>query len=264
MSGITMGQYLPGQSLMHRLDPRAKLTCAALALPAVFLSDDPVAVGLLSAWTVLVLVVSRIGPGVYWRSLRALWLLLLAGFIIQVLFTPGDPLFSYGFITITGEGLASSGRLLWRLAVLVLVAAALTFTTTPLQLASALEWLLAPLARVKVPVRELAMVVNLALRMVPTLFDEARYLLMAQRSRGADFTRGSVRERAQRLVPFMVPLLINIFNRADELALAMEIRGYRVGAVRSRMHELRFGAADYVAMLVCALILAFITVQRIF
>jgi len=264
LSGITMGQYLPGQSLMHRLDPRAKLTCAALALPAVFLADNPAAMGLLSVWTVLVLVVSRIRPGVYWRSLRALWLLLLVSFIIQVLFTPGEPLFSYGFVKISGEGLANSGWLLWRLALLMLVAAALTFTTTPLQLASALEWLLAPLARVKVPVRELAMVVNLALRLVPTLFDEARYLLMAQRSRGADFTRGSVRERAQRLVPFMVPLLINIFNRADELALAMELRGYRVGAVRSRMHELRFGAADYVAMLVCALILAFITVQRIF
>jgi energy-coupling factor transport system permease protein len=131
-------------------------------------------------------------------------------------------------------------------------------------LTAALEWILAPLTRLGLPVRELAMTVNLALRFVPTLFDEAQLLLMAQRSRGADFTRGGIRERVRGLIPFLVPLLANIFRRADELALAMEIRCYRVGAARSRMIVLRFSIVDYVAVFTGLAILATLLVCRLF
>jgi energy-coupling factor transport system permease protein len=229
--------------------------CVAMAVPAVLMTFNLCALALVSLWTLAVTAMSGIKPGIYWRSLKPLWVLLLISFVLQVFFTPGEPLITAGFVKISRAGIEQSGWLLWRISVLLLVAAVLTFTTTPLQLTAALEWLLMPLHRLRVPVRELAMMINIALRFVPTLFDEARLLLLAQRSRGADFTSGGIKERVSRLAPFMVPLLTNIFNRADELALAMEIRCYQVGANRSRMHVLRFRAADYAALLVSTVVL---------
>ncbi|AGK99974.1 energy-coupling factor transporter transmembrane component T family protein [Desulfoscipio gibsoniae] len=262
MNGFSMGQYLPASSPVHRLDPRTKLICAALVVPAVIITFNLLALALVSLWTLLAAALSGIKPGVYWRSLKPLWVLLLISFVLQVFFTPGDPLIAAGFVEISRQGLLLSGWLLWRISVLLLVAAALTFTTTPLQLTAALEWLLSPLRRVRIPVGELAMMINLALRFVPTLFDEARHLMLAQRSRGADFTSGSIKERVSKLAPFIIPLLTSIFSRADELALAMEIRCYQVGATRSRMHVLRFGPADYAAMLLSMVILTVVVAMR--
>lgn len=255
MKDITMGQYLPGRSAVHGLDPRAKLLCAALAVAAVLLAGDRPAVVSVTLWVVAVLLLAGLSPRVYWRSLKPLWVLLLLSFALQAMFVPGQPLVSLPWFNITREGLVQGAWLLWRLGLLMLLASVLTFTTTPLRLTAALEWLLTPLAGLKLPVRELAMIMNLALRLVPTLFDEAALLLMAQRSRGADFTRGGIRERVRGLVPFMVPLVTNIFRRADELALAMELRCYRVGAPRSRMTELRFKAADLLAVSATAALL---------
>lgn len=260
LSGITMGQYLPGRSPVHRMDPRAKLAAAALAVPAVLYSGSWLTIAAVTAWFVAVAGFSGLRPGVYWRSMKALWILLLLSFVIQLLFTPGEPLASIGQVDISRSGLLQGALLLWRLGILLVLASVITFTTTPLQLTGALEWLLSPLIRLKVPVREMAMIINMALRFVPTLFDEARLLLMAQQSRGADFTSGGIRERVRGLAPFMVPLLTNIFRRADELALAMELRCYQVGAPRSRMSELRFAAADYAAVAVTVLLLALVLV----
>ncbi|TYO93815.1 energy-coupling factor transporter transmembrane component T family protein [Desulfallas thermosapovorans] len=263
IKGISMGQYLPACSPVHRLDPRAKLLCTVMAVPAVLVTYNTIALVLVSMWVLLAAAFSGIKPGVYWSSLKPLWVLLLVSFVLQVFFTPGEAVLTAWFIKISREGLVNSGWLLWRISVLLIAAAALTFTTTPLQLTAALEWLLSPLRRVKVPVRELVMMINLALRFVPTLFDEARQLLLAQRSRGADFTRGGIKERAGRLAPFIVPLLANIFSRADELALAMEIRCYEVGARRSRMHVLRFGPADYTALLVTMAVVLAVAAMRV-
>ncbi len=256
MNNISMGQYLPAGSPVHRLDPRSKLICTALVVPAVLITFNPLGLTLVSLWTLLVVLLSGIKPGVYWQSLKPLWVLLLISFVLQVFFTPGNVLLTVGFIKISREGLLLSGWLLWRISVLLLAASVLTFTTTPLQLTMALEWLLSPLRRLRIPVQELAMMINLALRFVPTLFDEARMLLLAQRSRGADFNSGSIKERVSRLTPFMVPLLTNIFSRAEELALAMEIRCYQVGAARSRLHVMRFRVADYAALSLNTAILA--------
>ncbi|WP_347489961.1 energy-coupling factor transporter transmembrane component T [Desulfoscipio sp. XC116] len=263
MNGVAMGQYLPACSPVHRLDPRAKLICVALAVPAVLLTSGLAALVLVSLWTLLTAALSEIKPGVYWRSLKPLWVLLLISFILQIFFTPGEPFIAVGFIKVSREGLLLSGWLLWRISMLLLVAAVLTFTATPLQLTAALEWLLAPLHRVRIPVRELAMMINLALRFVPTLFDEARQMLLAQRSRGADFAAGGIKERVGRLIPFMVPLLTNIFSRADELALAMEIRCYQVGAPRSRMHVLKFKRMDYTVILITTVILVVVSAVRV-
>jgi len=257
-----MGQYLPGRSPVHQMDPRAKLIAAALAVPAVLFSGYWPAITAVTLWLVLVSWLCGLRPGVYWRSMKPLWVLLLLSFIMQAFFTPGEPLVHIGWINISEPGLIQGALLLWRLGILLVVASIITFTTTPLQLTNALEWLLSPLMRLRVPVRELAMIMNLALRFVPTLFDEARLLLMAQQSRGADFTHGGIRERVRGLIPFMVPLLTNIFRRADELALAMELRCYQVGSPRSRMKELRFVATDYVAIAVTAMLLTLVSVSR--
>jgi len=257
-----MGQYLPAGSLVHRLDPRVKLICTAALLPAALMTANMINLATVTLWALLAVVLSGIRPRVYWYSLKPLWLLLLISFVLQVFFTPGETLFTAGIIKISREGLVLSAWLLWRISILLLVAAVLTFTTTPLQLTAALEWLLSPLRRVRVPVQELAMMINLAMRFVPTLFDEARLLLLAQRSRGADFTSGSIKERVSRLVPFLVPLLTNIFSRADELALAMEIRCYQVGANRSRMHILRFKLVDYAALVISLTILAMVVIMK--
>jgi len=262
IDNISMGQYLPASSLVHRLDPRVKLICSAAAVPAVLMSANLVNFATVSLWALLAVVLSGIKPRVYWYSLKPLWLLLLISFLLQAFFTPGETLFAAGIVKISREGLVLSGWLFWRISVLLLVAAVLTFTTTPLQLTTALERLLSPLRRVRVPVQELAMMINLAMRFVPTLFDEARFLLLAQRSRGADFTSGSIKERVSRLVPFLVPLLTNIFSRADELALAMEIRCYQVGANRSRMHILSFGLLDYAALVISLAILTAVVVMK--
>lgn len=263
MNNITMGQYLPTDSPVHRLDPRSKLICTTMVIFAVLMTFNLLGLLPVTFLTMLVVLLSGIKPNVYWQSLKILWLLLIIGFVLQVFFTPGNTLLTVGFIKISREGLLFGGWLLWRISILLLVAAVLTFTTTPLQLTMALEWLLSPLRRLRVPVQELAMMINLAMRFVPTLFDEAGMLLLAQRSRGADFNSGSIRERVSRLTPFLVPLLMNIFSRADEIALAMEIRCYQVGAVRSRLHEMRFNPADYAALLLTAAILAVVVVVKV-
>jgi len=264
LNNITMGQYLPTGSIIHSMDPRAKIIGVALAAIATIVSSSLPSVLVLAAWTVLVLSMSGIKPIIYWQTFKFIWVLLIISFLLQLIFTPGEKILAIGLFGVSRQGLISGGWMLWQITTFLLLAAVLTFTTTPLQLTSALDCLLSPLARLRVPVREISMTINLALRLVPTLFDEARHLFMAQRSRGADLARGGVRGRVKGLVPFMVPLLTNIFTRADELALAMEIRCYRVGAVRSRMNELRFNTIDYKALILSSLLFVFVLAQRIF
>lgn len=264
LNSITLGQYLPGDSVLHRMDPRAKLICITISVAAVLFTSDVVALCLISMYVLLVAALSEIKTNVFWSSLKSIWLLVAISVIIQIFSTSGESLLAVGFITVTREGLINSGWLIWRLTMLLLWAAALTFTTTPLQLTSALEWLLSPLTKLKVPVQDVAMMINLSLRFIPTLFDEARLLLMAQRSRGAVFTRGNLAGRVKGLVPFVVPLLTNIFRRADELAIAMDIRCYQVGGTRSRMGKLQFTSVDYIAITLSFILLVVVIVLRVF
>ena len=258
-NNIALGQYLPGNSWVHQLDPRAKLICMTLAIILVISAQKTSALVLISLWIVTVLCVSGVKPFIYWQSSKPLWILLMISFLLQALFTAGDPLFSLGFIQVTREGLNLSGWLLWRISALLLLAAALTFTTTPLQLTAALEWLLTPLKYLRFPVSEVAMMINLSLRFVPTLFEEAGMLLAAQQSRGVSFSEGNLRQRMHKLMPFMAPLITNLFKHADELAYAMEIRCYQTGAKRSRMNVLRFAARDVMAIIISGIMLALVS-----
>ncbi len=263
LDGINPGQYIPADSLIHRMDPRAKLIVTVISVLAVILASSLSALLVVLIWSVLVARMSGIKAVFYWRSLKPLWVLLLFSFFFRACFTPGKPFIDTGFLMISYEGIISAGWLVWKLALLVLTSAVVTFTTTPLQLTAALEQMLMPLARIGLPVREMSMMVNLALRFIPTLFQETRLLFMAQWSRGAAFTRGRITDRLKGLVPFIVPLLTNVYQRADELALGMETRCYRVGAVRSRMKPLQFKPLDVVAVLSSNLVLVFVLVQRL-
>ncbi|WP_027365202.1 energy-coupling factor transporter transmembrane component T family protein [Desulfotruncus alcoholivorax] len=255
LNSVTMGQYLPVNSPVHKMDPRAKLMVTVLTAVTVLVATNWMGILTVSLWIGLVLAATRIRLVLYWQIYKPLWLLLITSFVFQVVFTPGEPLLLLGLLSLSKTGLVAGGRMLWQMICLLLVAAVLTFSTTPIQLSTALERLLLPLGKLKIPVREFAMAINLALRFVPTLFDESRFLIAAQRSRGADFTRGGVRQRAKGLIPFLIPLLTNIFRRADELAVAMEIRCYRAGAERSTINELKFKLPDYLAVLANLIIL---------
>jgi len=262
LEGINPGQYLPADSTIHRMDPRAKLICAGISTLAVILADSLTSLMVVSSWTFLVAGLSGIKPVYYWRGLKPLWVLLMLSFFLRALFTPGKALIDTGFFIISWEGLISAGWLLWRLAVVLMVSAAITFTTTPMQLTAALDKMLMPLTRIGLPVREMSMMINLALRFIPTLFQEARLLFIARWSRGASFTRGGITNIIKGVVPFIVPLITNVFHRAEELALALEARCYRVGAVRSRMNPLKYKPIDYMAVLLSSVLLASVIIQR--
>ncbi len=250
-----MGQYLPGDSPVHRLDPRAKLLAAAVTVLAVLTAGEWLALTVITAWVITAVLFAGVKPFIYWKSMKALWIILFISLLFQAMFSPGETLVHTSWFKISRSGLEQGLWVFWRLGMLILVASVVTFTTTPLRLTTALGWFLSPLERLRVPVGEIIMIINLALRFVPAIFEEAQLLLMAQQSRGADFTRGNVRDRVKGLLPFLVPLLANIFRRADELALAMELRCYRVGASRSSMAEMKFKATDYAIMIVALIVL---------
>ena len=258
LHSITMGQYLPVNSPVHKMDPRAKLLITAITAFMIINATGWLGILTVTIWIGLIVAAARIRMVLYWQIYKPLWLLLIISFILQVFLTPGQHLLLLRYLSISKQGLVVGASLLWQMACMLLVAAVLTFSTTPIQLSTALERLLLPLAKLRVPVREFAMAINLALRFVPTLFDEARLLIAAQRSRGADFTRGGVKQRARGLIPFLVPLLANIFRRADELAVAMEIRCYHSGVKRSSINLLKFKLTDYLAILASLILLLII------
>ncbi len=191
----------------------------------------------------------------FWRAFRPLLWLVALTFAAQVVFAPGEPFFSFGFIHLSWRGLELAAYLSLRLVVLVLVGSVLTLTTPSLALTDGLAWLGRPLRRLRVPTDELALMVTIALRFIPTLFVELDTIMRAQRARGADFRRGGLRERTRSLVPVLVPLFVLSFRRADELALAMEARCYRPGAVRTRLHPLRASRADAALLVVTAAVI---------
>ncbi|MEW5952228.1 MAG: energy-coupling factor transporter transmembrane component T [Bacillota bacterium] len=262
LDGITLGRYIPTGSVVHNLDPRAKIIAVMLLIISILAARQPITYMVITTFIILVIIAAKIPLTAVLRSLRLLWIVLLCGFIFQAFFTPGQALTTLGPLTITREGLLGAGEMLWRLANLITVASLLTYTTTPIKLTAGMEYLLSPLRRFKVPVHELTMMMTIALRFVPTLLEEAQIVMKAQQSRGASFTRGNLWRRAMSLVPLLVPLFAGAFRRAEELATAMEARCYRGGVNRTRMSELVVGRADQVAVTACGVLLIATVVLR--
>jgi energy-coupling factor transport system permease protein len=256
-AGRSFGQFYPVESPLHTLDPRAKILAVALLVVGLFLVGSIsgfLAVGVAVAAFV---VVGRIPPLTFLRLLRPVLFIVALTAIFQILFSrEGETLFEWGIFEVHAGGLETGLVLAMRILLLVSAANLLTATTAPVALADGIEDLLSPLKRIRFPAHEVAMMMTIALRFIPTLYEEAQKIMKAQAARGADYGDGGMIRRARAMVPVLVPLTIGAFRRADELAEAMESRGYRGGEGRTRYRELRFRLRDVVALAVVALILA--------
>ncbi|MCI8525884.1 MAG: energy-coupling factor transporter transmembrane protein EcfT [Oscillospiraceae bacterium] len=248
LKDITIGQYFPGNTVVHRLDPRTKLLLVIVYIAALFTAKGLFGYLLVFAFLAAALVLSRIRPSVILKGLKPLLLIICLTGILNLLYTPGEELASFWIFTITREGVASAIFMIWRIVMLITGTFLLTYTTSPIALTDGLELLLGPLKRIKVPVHELSMMMCIALRFIPTLIEETDKIMSAQKARGADFESGNLIQRAKALIPILVPLFVSAFRRADELAVAMECRCYQGGKGRTRMKQLRYALRDVLAL----------------
>ncbi|WP_026883254.1 energy-coupling factor transporter transmembrane component T family protein [Clostridium akagii] len=256
LKDITIGQYIPGDSFVHKLDPRVKIILSLLYIIDLFLINHYVGYIFVIAFTAAIIITSKIQLRYIYNGLKPIFILLIITALMNVLMTPGDNLvFKYGFITIYREGLNLAGFMMLRLVFLIIGTSLLTLTTSPIELTDGLEKLMNPLKKIGVPAHELAMMMTIALRFIPTLIDETDKIMKAQMARGADFESGNLFQRAKSLIPVLVPLFISSFRRADELAMAMEARCYRGGDSRTRMKVLKLEYRDGIATAVTILLI---------
>ena len=246
---ITLGQYFPGESPIHRLDPRAKLVAMICYIVALFLGKWFVSYALLLLILAAVVKVSTVKPRALVRGLKPVVFILVFTAVLNIFYTPGQALVSFWIFTITKEGLLHAFFMVVRIVMLITCTFLLTYTTSPLALTDGLESLMGPLKKIRVPVHELSMMMSIALRFIPTLIEETDKIMSAQRARGADFDSGNLAQRAKALIPLLVPLFISAFRRADELATAMECRCYHGGEGRTRMKQLHYRPGDLLFML---------------
>ena len=256
LKDITLGQYFPGNTPVHRLDPRTKLLLVVVYIVALFLCEWFISYGLMALFLVTAIVLSRIRPKALLRGLKPLLIIILFTALLNLFFTDGEVLVHWWIFRITREGLTNAFFLVLRIMLLVMGTFLLTYTTSPIALTDGLESLLSPLKLLHFPVHELAMMMSIALRFIPTLIEETDKIMSAQKARGADFDSGSLVRRAKALLPILVPLFVSAFRRADELATAMECRCYNGGEGRTRMKVLHMGRNDYLALAFWAVILA--------
>lgn len=261
-SNITLGQYYPGHSPLHRLDPRAKLLAMPLIIAGVLLAQGPIGYLIASLPLIFGYAVAKVPLTTLWRGMRFLWIFLFISLVIQSITYPGEPLWEWGIISISREGLLLGLRLIYRLALLVLAAMLLTTTTTPVNLTGAMEKLLKPLKRIGVPVHELAMMMTIALRFVPTLLEEAEVVMKAQQARGGSFTTGSWEKRLKAATALLVPLLAGSLRRAEELAIAMEARCYRGDNGRTRLNQYQYCYLDYVTLISLLTVTSIVGLER--
>ncbi len=265
LKNITLGQYYPGNSPVHRMDPRMKIYLTIAYIVAVFLVKDLLGYALAFLFLLFMARIAQINLGFLMRGIKALRVIVAFTFIINLFFSAGDtPLVSWGVLRITREGLQNAVFFSLRLVFLVMGTSMLTLTTSPVVLTDGLERMMRPLARLHFPAHELAMMMTIALRFIPTLLEEADKIMKAQMARGADFESGNLLARARAMVPLLVPLFVGAFRRATELAMAMEARCYRGGAHRTRMRELGYTRLDFAALGVMAAFIALIVAQGAF
>jgi len=253
---VVLGQYYPVDSPIHRLDPRTKIVMAIIYIVVLFLVRGVPAYGVLTAFSVGAILLSRVPGRLVLRTLRPILFILAFTLVLHVFFTKGEPLFTLGPLTGSREGLVQGAFMASRLLLLISTTSLLTLTTSPIALTDGIEALLRPFKPLGIPAHELAMMMTIALRFIPTLLEEADKIMKAQMARGADFESGNIVKRAKGMVPLLVPLFVGAFRRADDLALAMEARCYRGGENRTRMKQLRLGLADYAALTAFSAIMA--------
>ena len=260
LKDITLGQYFPGDTPVHRLDPRTKLILLVLYIVALFQAKTWGAYLLLILVTAVCMAVSHILPKNIFKGLKPMLFVIALTALLNLFYTEGTPV-REGWI-ITWEGIDRAVKMMLRITLLITGTFLLTYTTSPMALTDGLELLLKPLKKLKVPVHEMTLMMSMALRFIPTLIEETDKIMSAQKARGADFETGNLIQRAKALLPILVPLFVSSFRRADELAVAMESRCYHGGEGRTRMTQLKYGKNDYFALFLGLLLVAAVNVLR--
>ncbi|MDE6034422.1 MAG: energy-coupling factor transporter transmembrane protein EcfT [Ruminococcus sp.] len=265
LKDITIGQYFPIDSVIHRLDPRFKIVITLIFIVMLFTGDSVICMGISTVYTIIAVILSRIKLKMFVKSIRPLMPFLIITALLNLLFvSDGDVYFHWKFIKITSDGVNVSVFMIIRIVLLIAGSSLLTYTTSPITLTDAVERLLIPLKRFKFPVHELAMMMSIALRFIPTLIEETDKIISAQKARGAEIDTGSLKNRAKNMVSILIPLFVSAFRRADELATAMECRCYNGGEGRTRLRQLKSATRDYIALSVTVIFFVCVIILNIF
>ncbi len=262
LKDITLGQYFPGDTVIHRLDPRTKLLMVIIYIVALFLCKWFVSYAVALLFLVTAVALSKIRPKALFKGLKPLLIIIIFTAVLNLFYTDGTVLVKFWIFKITREGIMNAVFLVLRIMLLVMGTFLLTYTTSPIALTDGLESLLSPLKKLHFPVHELAMMMSIALRFIPTLIEETDKIISAQKARGADFETGNIFRRAKALIPILVPLFVSAFRRADELATAMECRCYHGGQGRTKLKQLRYRRRDVLTLLLGAVLLSGVIVLR--
>ncbi|MBR2327808.1 MAG: energy-coupling factor transporter transmembrane protein EcfT [Clostridia bacterium] len=254
LKDITIGQFFPGDSLLHRLDPRMKIVLTVLYIVLLFVAKSIVSFAAVTVFSLILVFLSKISPKLILKSLKPLLFIIVFTTVLNIFYVKGTPIFEpidiLGWqFTITYEGLLTAVVMVLRITLLITTTSLLTYTTSPIALTDGIERLLSPLNAVKVPVHEFSMMMTIALRFIPTLIEETEKIMAAQKSRGSTFSEGGLIKRAKALIPILVPLFVSAFRRAEELATAMECRCYAGGKGRTRLKQYKLCARDYISLL---------------
>lgn len=264
LKDITLGQFFPGDTLAHKLDPRTKLLVTVLYVVALFTAKSYIAYGLLILTLIVAVRISRVGAKALFKGLKPVLFIIAFTALLNLFYTPGTELCHFWIFRITIEGVRAAITMMLRITLLIMGTFLLTYTTSPIRLTDGLESLLGPLKKIKVPVHELAMMMSIALRFIPTLIEETDKIMSAQKARGADFETGSLIQRAKALLPVLVPLFVSAFRRADELAVAMESRCYHGGEGRTSMKQPKMLRRDWAALIIGVVFLAAMIIMKKF
>lgn len=263
LKDITLGQYFPGNSLLHRFDPRSKILFTVLFIAAIFLCKGMVSYGITLLILLMMIGISKVQPRVFLKGMKPVVFIVVCTAILNLFYTSGTVLWSWGILKITEEGIWKAGFMVLRILMLIACTLLLTYTTSPILLTDGLEKLLRPLKKLHFPVHELSMMMSIALRFIPTLIQETDKIISAQKARGADFDSGNLIQKAKALIPILIPLFISSFRRAEELAIAMECRCYHGDEGRTSLRQLRYAGRDYGLIVFSIALCAGIVVLRV-
>jgi len=262
LGDITIGQYYPADSVLHKLDPRTKILAILVYMVSLFIVNNFYGLLGMMAISILVVTVSKVPIKYFFRGLKMIIFIVLLTVALQMFMTPGEVMWQWSFLKITKEGIRQAVFMGTRLVLLISITSILTLTTTPIALTDGIERLLKPFQRIGVPAHELAMMMSIALRFIPTLVEETDKIMKAQAARGANFDTGNLIEKVRALVPLLVPLFLSAFQRADELAIAMEARCYHGGTNRTRLKALQYTRKDLAAGILCVCMVAAAIISR--
>ncbi len=264
MQGITIGQYIPGESVIHKADPRLKIAITILTMVLLLILDSFYSLLLSAVFVITAFLISGISLRYAIKGLKPVIYIVIFTMVLNIFFSTGTPIYTLGFIAITKEGLVTSALISARILLLISAGSLMTYTTTPLVLTVGIEKLMLPLKYLKVPTAEIAMMISIALRFIPTLMEETEKIMKAQAARGADIGTGNIIQRAKSFIPILIPLFISSFKRADDLAIAMDSRCYHGSEGRTSISELKYGRVDlaifmvYIQFVAAALVLQYV------